>query len=53
MFLSSLIEEVCIKEENNKAVCTFTFGGQCISGGTFNRKHIKFVHALIFMIKNR
>ena len=29
MFLSSLIEELCTKEENNKAGCTFTFGGQC------------------------
>ena len=30
MFLSSLIEELCTKEENNKASCTLTFGGQCI-----------------------
>ena len=30
MFLSSLIEELCTKEENNKAGCTLTFGGQCI-----------------------
>ena len=30
MFLSSLIEESCTKEENNKAGCTLTFGGQCI-----------------------
>ena len=30
MFLSSLIEELCSKEENNKAGCTLTFGGQCI-----------------------
>ena len=29
MFLSSLIEELCTKEENNKAGCTLTFGGQC------------------------
>ena len=29
MFLSSLIEELCTKEENNKAGCTVTFGGQC------------------------
>ena len=30
MFLSSIIEELWTKEENNKAGCTFTFGGQCI-----------------------
>ena len=30
MFLSSLIEELCTKEENNKAGYTLTFGGQCI-----------------------
>ena len=29
MFLRSLIEELCTKEENNKAGCTLTFGGQC------------------------
>ena len=31
MFLSSLIEELCTKEENNKAGCALTFGEQCIS----------------------
>ena len=30
MFFSSLIEEICSKEENNKASCTLTFGGQCL-----------------------
>ena len=30
MFLSSLIEELCAKEENNKAGCNLTFGGQCM-----------------------
>ena len=29
MFLSSLIEELCSKEENNKAGYTLTFRGQC------------------------
>ena len=29
MFLSSLIEELCTKEENNKAGCTLTFGRKC------------------------
>ena len=32
MFLSSLIEELRTKEENNKAGCTLTFGWQCITG---------------------
>ena len=31
MFLSSLIEELCTKEENNKAGCILTFVGQCNS----------------------
>ena len=30
MFLSSLIEELCTKEENNEAGRTLTFRGQCI-----------------------
>ena len=30
MFLSSLIEELWTKEENNKAGCTLTFGEQCM-----------------------
>ena len=30
MFCSVLIEELRIKEENNKAGCTLTFGGQCM-----------------------
>ena len=30
MFLGSLIEKVCTKEENNKAGCTLTFRGQYI-----------------------
>ena len=29
MFLSSLIEELCTKEENNKTGFTLTFEGQC------------------------
>ena len=30
MFLSSLIKELCTKEENDEAGCILTFGGQCI-----------------------
>ena len=38
MFLSTLIEELRTKEENNKAGCTLTFGGQCIyMGETFEK----------------
>ena len=38
MFLSSLIEELCRKEENNKAGCTLTVGGQCIYNYPLKRK---------------
>ena len=31
MFLYSLIEELCMKEENDKTVCNFNFGQECIS----------------------
>ena len=30
MSLSSLIEELSTKKENNKAGCTLTFGGHCM-----------------------
>ena len=30
MFLCSLIEELCIKEENAKTGCNFNFGHECI-----------------------
>ena len=47
MFLSSLIEELCTKEENNEAACTLTFGGQCNkrmwrSNEKFSQFHAKF-----------
>ena len=32
MFLSSLIEELCTKEENNKAGCTLNFGSLSVHG---------------------
>ena len=42
MFLNSLIEELCTKEENNKAGCTLTFGGQCrICCITVSNKNIR------------
>ena len=31
MFLCSLIEELCTKEENDKTGCNFNFGHECIS----------------------
>ena len=31
MFLSSLIEELCTKEENDKTGCKLNFGYECIS----------------------
>ena len=30
MFLCSLIEELCTKEENYKTSCNFNFGHECI-----------------------
>ena len=30
MFLCSLIEELCTKEENGKTSCNFNFGHECI-----------------------
>ena len=36
MFLCSLIEELCTKEENDKTGCNFNFGHECINiFGTF------------------
>ena len=40
MFLSSLIKELCTKEETNKTGYILTFGGQCINvsyGGDYKR----------------
>ena len=34
MFLCSLIEELCTKEENDKPGCNFNFGHEC-SSNTF------------------
>ena len=31
MFLCSLIEELCTKEENDKTGCNYNFGHKCIS----------------------
>ena len=45
MFLSSLIEELCTKEENNKAGSTLTFGGQCIFSENL-------LNAIIKVLKN-
>ena len=35
MFLCSLIEELCAKEENFKTGCNFNFGHECSSNATF------------------
>ena len=47
MFLRSLIEELCIKEENNKAGCTLTFGGRVIIVDT-NMRILNFKNRLNF-----
>ena len=39
MLLSSLIEEICTKEENNKVGCTLTFEGQYIYVHIIKRLH--------------
>ena len=31
MFLHSLIEELCTKDENDKTGCNFNFGHECIN----------------------
>ena len=31
MFLRSLVEELCTKEENDKKGCNFNFGHKCIN----------------------
>ena len=36
MFLCSLIEELCTKEENDKTSCNFNFGHECILVVTVN-----------------
>ena len=33
MFLCSLVEELCTKEENDKTGCNFNFGHECIFTG--------------------
>ena len=35
MFLCSLIEELCTKEENDKTGGNFNFGHECMSGVSF------------------
>ena len=37
MFLCSLIEELCTKEENNKTGFNFNFGHECISADHASR----------------
>ena len=41
MFLSSFIEELCTKEENNKADCTLISGGQCTLNSTDANKTLR------------
>ena len=40
MFLSSLIEELCTKEGNNKAGCALTFVGECIICTIWNLEYL-------------
>ena len=45
-FLSSLIEKIFTKEENNKAGCTLAFGGSVNNFILFSREYT--IHVLIF-----
>ena len=47
MLLSSLIEELCSKEEINEAGCTLTFGGQC----TLRLFFCNFSYTFLFLTK--
>ena len=39
MFLSSLIEELCTKKENDKTGCKLNFGHECNLGHTLVHKY--------------
>ena len=52
MFLCSLTDELCTKEENDKTGCKLNFGHECISKIQFNnrsRSVASFLYRLIFM----
>ena len=43
MHLCSLIEELCTKEENDKASCNFNFGHECSLSSLHIQKEVDFV----------
>ena len=47
MFLCSLIEELCTKEENDKTDCNFNFGHECIFVNKFKDLCI-FLHRVCY-----
>ena len=50
MFLSSLIEELCTKEENDKTGCKLNFGHECKIGLSEERyKYFRFTFILYFL----
>ena len=46
MFLCSLIEELCTKEENNKTDCNFNFGQHCVCMDKY--LHVMRVNMIVF-----
>ena len=51
MFLCSLIEELCTKEENDKTGCNFNFGHECIIDSFFSQKYFKQYNFIFMQIK--
>ena len=53
MFLSSLIQELCTKEENGKSGCTFNFGHECIFYLFISIYFKPFINYIGFLLKYR
>ena len=51
MFLCSLIEELCRKEESNKTGCNFNFGHECMYIYIYTHAHTRFSFSLHFLKK--
>ena len=60
MFLCSIIEELCTKEENDKTSCNFNFGHECIIRSTIisfvnlskTDEHLFHSHSYVWIILN-
>ena len=49
MFLCSLVEKLCTKEENDKTGCNFNFGHEC---NTFILKKLKKKNSLVLKVQS-